>query len=377
MQTQEFNDLLSLKIDLMTEGMRVSPEVWDYVGQTYGSEAVTTGDYATTGGVILRLASDVYVNAPFQGSNPNFVNITRRRLAVDESGLILRGKGIEHPVEFVPVASYHDLPSSHGGLQRDYAVTHGDRVRLSPVVGCSIACDFCDIPDVTPEYGGVKPPPAFVEATQLALDDAVQPAEHILISGGTPRKVDYQAELDVYAAVAEAFPTVPLDIMMVPMPGLIEPANLKAMGVDTLCLNLELSNADIAAQHMNNKLKASRRFYYERIAEAVEVFGLGSVRSLLLVGLEPLEDTLSGVRALAELGCDPVLSPFRPDPNTPLKDTPPASKTLLHEVYKRSREIVDQYPGVLLGPRCITCQHNTLTVPDGEGYGYGKAVARK
>ena len=116
---------------------------------------------------------------------------------------------------------------------------------------------------------------------------------------------------------------------------------------------------------MASKVKACRQLYFDFIERAVGIFGAeGQVRSLILVGIEPIEDTLQGVEALAQLGCDPVLSPFRPDPATPLKDHPPASVDTLVEVYERGLEIVERY-GVKLGPRCIPCHHNTLTFPDG------------
>ena len=42
----------------------------------------------------------------------------------------------------------------------------------------------------------------------------------------------------------------------------------------------------------------------------------------------------------------------------------------LAEAYERAIEIVEGF-GVKLGPRCIPCQHNTLTFPDGsEAYKY-------
>ena len=82
---------------------------------------------------------------------------------------------------------------------------------------------------------------------------------------------------------------------------------------------------------------------------------------MLLVGLEPVDDTLAGVEAIASSGCVPVLSPFRPDGSTPLKDHPAPSADLLADVYLRSREIT-QALGVDLGPACIPCSHNTLTL---------------
>jgi len=51
---------------------------------------------------------------------------------------------------------------------------------------------------------------------------------------------------------------------------------------------------------MHSKWKASRERYLDFIQEAVLIFGEGNVRSLLMVGIEPLEDTLRGIEALAK-----------------------------------------------------------------------------
>ena len=94
---------------------------------------------------------------------------------------------------------------------------------------------------------------------------------------------------------------------------------------------------------------------------------------MLMVGLEPMETTLAGVQAIAERGGVPVLSPFRPDPVTPMRDLPPPSAQYLEETYLRASEVVAQ-AGAYLGPTCLPCMHNTVTlpsaIPGGASYEY-------
>jgi hypothetical protein len=153
-----------------------------------------------------------------------------------------------------------------------------------------------------------------------------------------------------------------MDVMMSPAPGLLDPHELLRMGIHGLSINLELFGEERSRRLMNAKWKLGRPNVLAFIEHAAEVFGPGRVRSLLMVGLEPMEDTLAGVDALAARGCDPVLSPFRPDPSTPLRGHGPPTAELLVEVYQRSAEIAERH-GVELGPRCHPCQHNTLTFP--------------
>ena len=141
-------------------------------------------------------------------------------------------------------------------------------------------------------------------------------------------------------------------------------------GVHGYALNLEVYDEEIARRLIPQKMRYGRELFAKGIERALQrTGGKGRVRSLILVGLEPIEKTLEGVEFLARLGCDPSLSPFRPGRGTPLKDVRPPSPDFLERVYLESLEIVERY-GVKLGPRCIPCQHNTLTFPDGSSAYY-------
>ena len=86
---------------------------------------------------------------------------------------------------------------------------------------------------------------------------------------------------------------------------------------------------------------------------------------MLMVGLESMDSTLAGVRALLERGCVPVLSPFVPDTVTPMADSRPPTAEYTLEVFFRATELAEEY-GAYLGPDCVPCMHNTMTLP---GYG--------
>lgn len=111
---------------------------------------------------------------------------------------------------------------------------------------------------------------------------------------------------------------------------------------------------------MRHKHRQGRSYYLDFLAEAAQTLGGHRVRSMLMVGIEPMESTLEGVRAILERGCVPVLSPFKPDPATPMADArPPAWEETL-ELYLRAQELADDLGGSL-GPTCPPCTHNTLS----------------
>jgi 2-iminoacetate synthase ThiH len=242
----------------------------------------------------------------------------------------------------------------------DVVVTHGDRARLSPLNSCSMKCVFCNIPYDHPlSTYQLEPIDQCLAALRLAVKDHRQPARHILISGGTPKPKDVPNHQELYRRVIESFPDVPVDIMMVPIPGILNLSELDRIGLGELSINLEVYDQRRQQSVARQKYNWGRSYYLDFIERAAEELGAGRVRSMLLVGLEPIESTLQGVEAIARRGGVPVLSPFRPDPVTPLRDTKPPTYGELLRVLALSEEIVAKH-ATFLGPACPPCTHNTL-----------------
>jgi hypothetical protein len=354
-------DLEDLKLLLLAEGIHVERTALDYLREQDTTGTLTPADYASTSGVILRLGEDVWVNAPFVDHNPNFVESPTCVLTLDDGHLVVRGDGVEAAAKFWLPPRYHVEANKWGEPYTSYAFTHTDRVRISPIEGCSMACQFCNLPyDFRYRSKRVE---GLLDAVQAAVDDPVQPASHVLISGGTPREGDFDYVRDAYDAVLERFGHLGVDVMMVPMEEVVDVERLVANGVDGLSINVEIYNQDIARRIMRRKWIQGIEQYLSFIERAASVMEPNRCRSMLMVGLEPLEDTLAGVQAIAERGGVPVLSPFRPDPATPLRRRAQPSRDELREAYLRSRDITEGL-GVPLGPRCIPCSHNTLSFAD-------------
>ena len=273
--------------------------------------------------------------------------------------LWVRGRGLATRASFWLPPAYHGQVNDRNESLNSYAFTHGDRVRISPIEGCAMACHFCNLPYEF-RYRR-KDVGALVDSVGRAISDEIQPARHVLISGGTPKPEDYEYVQSVYEAVVSSFPRLPVDIMMVPAEGLLDVAWLKRLGVNELSINIEIFNQEIARRIMRRKADHGLERYLGFLESAAEEMGAGRVRSMLLVGIEPVADTLAGVEAIAERGCVPVLSPFRPDPSTPMAKAPQPSSELMKEVYLRAGEIVSAR-GLPLGPACIPCTHNTMTL---------------
>ncbi len=363
-----------LKFQLLAEGIEISPLARKALREATSQSDLTPADYASTTGLILELDDDVWVNAPINDHNPNFVSGSRFVLDYGVDGLCVHGAGLTSTVRFWPPPRYHGQSERFGPLNH-FVVTHGDRARLSPVRSCAMTCTFCNIPYDDPlDVYGTKPIDALLEAARIAIGDERQPAHHMLISGGTPKRPDFGFMQELYRRVLQKFPPKTVDIMMVPLPGLLDLPQLDKLGLNEISINIEVFSETSAKQVMRNKYNQGLRFYLDFIEHAAEVLGPGRVRSMLMVGLEPMDRTLDGVAAIAERGGVPVLSPFRPDPATPLRDRKPAGAAELEQTYLRAVDVAASH-GAVLGPDCPPCTHNTLSfVAPGSLYRYPRPV---
>ncbi len=351
-----------LKISCLSRGIVISPLARDEISNN-GSNPLSIHEFATTGGVTFKL-DDIYINAPFDEwyceSPEVFLDFDQ-----DQNLFFILFQNQKFFVDVLPLPGFLNQKDNEGNYLKEVLMSHADRLRISPISGCSFGCHFCDF--------GLKqhqahPIPQVMDSMSLSLSDKQLPIKHILISGGTPTPSEYP----YYERICEEViinSNIPVDIMLAPCAKDIL-LNLFYAGANGFAINIEIFDRDIAQKIMPNKWSLGLSKYAEFISKAVELTnGNGKVRSLIIVGLEPIEKTLEGVEFLAKLGCDPVLSPFRPAKDTPLQNFRPPSISFLEEVYLKSLEIVEKY-NVKLGPRCIPCQHNTLSFPSGDSFFY-------
>ena len=360
-----------MKLYLMAHGIRISPESEKAWLERYGGP-LTLSDYASTSGICLYTESDIWVNAPYI---EEFTQGSKATLRFESDAFAVDFEGELVPVSVVPVPRYHQRSYRDPADGQDYpytnlGVTHTDRCRISPIEGCAWRCKFCDL-SYDFRYRR-KPVEELLAVIDLAVTDEPK-AYHVLVSGGTPKPGDEAWLDDVYARVAQGSP-VPVDVMMPARHDFSYPAWLRSVGVNMMSINLEVSDPSRASKITPNKARSlGRELYLDYIEAAVSAFSVGFVQSLMVFGeaIESLESTLEGVRDLVDRGCLPVLSPFRPDPSTPLGRSGALPPTVddMKRLWDGTLEICAKAgASIKPGPRCIPCQHNTVTFPDGTDF---------
>lgn len=362
-----------LKIRLMQQGAVFSDNARQRMHKSrYGH--FVFNDYATTGGVVVEINGQIYANVPVKYADTPFsVDFIGEQFAIKLEDIVLPVS-----VKIIPVPEFAlnnvRLEDNESTPIRDLVMTHADRMRISPIHGCSYHCQFCTCN--VQKYSEV-PCDVLNQAVQAALKDPFNRPRHILISGGTPmaEESSYEYMNRVYSFFPKNYPELEFDVMLSPRGLHIDANNEKGYedflqylknecGFTTISVNLELYNEQLRKQYIPDKAKIGKENYYSFIRKAVHIFGERKVRSSLIVGLEEKEDTLKGVERISSLGCMPVLSAFVPGSGTSMERYPkPGAELLLDVVYEAAH--IAEKNGTVLGPLCRPCTHNSITKEEG------------
>ncbi len=189
---------------------------------------------------------------------------------------------------------------------------------------------------------------------------------HVLIGGGTmpgnPSAVKERI-LSMCRTIQNSRPGTNIYLMTVPPSILSDLNEYKDAGVTEVSFNLEVYDQHLASIYMPGKRSVSTSGYIAALRYATTLWGsTGNVRSALIIGLEPIESAMEGIKMLTSIGVAPILSIFRPTPGTELAWMRPLDSESLYEFYMKADKIC-QTMEMEFGPACLQCQNNTLALP--------------
>ncbi|CAD6492022.1 MAG: hypothetical protein DIAAKJNI_00194 [Candidatus Argoarchaeum ethanivorans] len=130
------------------------------------------------------------------------------------------------------------------------------------------------------------------------------------INSGTLKDAvkDYEETISAIKAVSE----LPIGIQICPIE-IEEMETLYSAGTTEISFNLEVYDEHARREVILGKTEDNpAEDYFKAMREAVEIFGENQVESWILIGLEPKEKTIEGIKAIAETGAIPLPKPFRP-----------------------------------------------------------------
>lgn len=345
-------ELLDLKIALLNQGARFTGDIHNLKSGTYSSR-----DIAFTGAPYCT--KPVNINCAY---NINLSHYSPYSVEVHETNTTVACNGITIGQAEV------ERDKLNGLTEIDHQILYlaTDRLRIKMVRGCEfkslgIGCSFCNLPISTQRFTK--------QEIRSALDHIKSrelPFRHILIGGGTCIEPDiWESIIDLcnYIKGDSFFCDKPMSLMSI-LPPVEKLQSLKKAGIEEVAFNMEISDDTLAKELMPGKRSQDKKMFYSVLREAVKVFGIGNVRSALLVGIEKESSTISEAVELAKIGVIPCLSAFRALPDSEYENTLHPTNEFLRTIYEKvSLSLANQHGDIReLGPKCQACRNNMLVL---------------
>lgn len=347
-------DPLSLKIALLNQGVCFSSEA-EHRASKCGM--IRQGVFQS---VDLTLPNGLIINAP---CHTDFSELTPYHIEWNGTQFLLCYEdNVLSPVAFDSADPYQQKTAVGGTLFRNAAFWATDRLRVHHQFHCSyktngIGCRFCNVKHKTGTF--------LLEDVCEVIDFYLEHTDfrHFLIGGGSGEDSSEPQNIIELARHIRSRSDKPIYSMCLPPKDLSVLSEYYNAGINEISFNLELFNREIAKKIMPGKGSIPLSQYESAYREAVRLWGNhGAVRSLMVLGLEPIDSFYQGIEWLCQLGVMPIISVFRPMNNIALKEVLPPSNMALAHTFPRILEITSRY-NLIPGPFCVACQNNTLSLP--------------
>jgi radical SAM protein (TIGR04043 family) len=195
-------------------------------------------------------------------------------------------------------------------------------------------CKFCAIGQSLAAGRTIarKTPEQLAEVARAAV--LLDGVKHMVLTTGTPPTSDRGAQILCESAFAiRAAVDLPIQAQCEPPDDDQWFARMKASGIDTLGMHLEVVTPSLRERIMPGKSGVPLSRYMDAFKAAVAVFGWGQVSTYILAGLgDTAEAILAISRELIDLGVYPFVVPFVPISGTPLEDHPAPSPEFMKSV---------------------------------------------
>ncbi len=271
-----------------------------------------------SGAAILMLPEDLLVNVTFQAP---YAQKSPYTLHSDGGVWSLKKDGDTIPVDVLQPLKAYEQTTSSGIPVSDILCVHGGFVAVEPMGVCrftksGLECKYC-------RHKGPRVKTAFsardlIEALEIIRKEVAIDIVH-LSSGFVESEDGGILALDPFVReIRNHFNVfISLDVMPPAHNDWID--RTYAMGVDAVYYDIDVFDPDLFKGFYPEKEETIRfQRYLEALEFAAHTFPSGAVCTHLVMGLEPLESTLRGIKTLTKMGVLPVLTFFRPLPDSDL-----------------------------------------------------------
>ena len=244
-------------------------------------------------------------------------------------------------ISFPKAPRFSRLQTLDGVPYSHIATLHGADVLATTVLQTCIryesrrkTCKFCAIGQSLAAGRTIarKTPQQLAEVARAAV--LLDGVKHMVLTTGTPPTPDRGAAILCESAFAiKAAVDLPIQAQCEPPDDDVWFERMKASGVDTLGMHLEVVTPAVRERIMPGKAAVPISRYMEAFRAAVAVFGRGQVSTYILAGLGDNADAIIDIKPeQIEIGGYAVVVPIVAITGTPLEDHPAPTPAFMKSV---------------------------------------------
>ena len=341
---------LELKASLLVEGMRATGEALEGVGALYKEQnhglfgwdmedhanRLLPDDFCLCDGTVVQFRQN--------SSSPYCVRRTNGSLS------LFQGDQEIGAVSWIRRPEFYDSPLPSGGKMVQVGQIGGqDCLFFCYQNYCSHFADnrqclFCNLVSTSRTYDSVlkrKDVIAIGEVAGAAWQEGI--VNHVLLTGGCfkeEREVELVCEIVRSIRHTTGLDRVPGAILPSPAKGDDVPRYFDS-GIQAIGYSMEIWDESLYQAICPGKSQGtSHNDFLRSIESAVRRFGPGNVYGVFVLGLEPRDTFLDGVRALSEMGANVVPFVWSPNPGSRLAGHRAPSARWYADLMREAADIV-------------------------------------
>jgi hypothetical protein len=365
-------DELRLKASLLVEGMSYGPGALEGVGTKFKEQNHGLFGWDFVNHVDVAMPDDFVLSSGLVSQfryNPD----SRYRLErVDDALAVTKDGDVLDRPRLIPRPAYYERKTTAGNAMRSVAQTGGEDCFFVCYQNyCShfaekTQCAFCNLVATKRTYESVLPRKDLADIGECAASAFAEgDVQHILLTGGC---FNHEKEVELVCSIVKEIstslgkPAVPGTVLPSATLNEADIARYRETGIGAIGYSMEIWDEQFYKAICPGKSKGvSHDQFVEAIRTAVKVFGAGNVYGVLVMGIEPRDSFLDGVRILYDIGANVVPFVWSPNPGSRFEGHRAPSANWYVEATLEAADIVAS-SGVPRGEEnhCFRCDGNSL-----------------
>ena len=267
---------------------------------------------------------------------------------IDNTWKLLKNGVVLGGFSFVPLPAWihhHENGKKIG----DFLRPHSEKcLSLWPSTECAYVqngegCLFCGLNSQDYITSSVRATDEVLAALKVAIE--YNPHYEINLSGGTCQSPDHAIQYlsDLCKKIKLINPKTVISVECTPPNDNKMLSQLYDSGASAIIINIEIFDDEIRRKICPGKSKISIDKYFEALEYCVSIFGRGNVSSVIIMGLQPIEDVKKAGFELVKRGVIPTIMPFKPLDNTGLSEFKPPNPDEYVEISKHVANLMEKY----------------------------------